>query len=785
MSTQTLSKQSLSGEGLAAQGPASRNSSSGSSANGSAASDPTPSLLLYRGDRELVREPLPEGRQLVLGRTGDCDVRLLHPSVSRTHARIWTQGAETWIEDLGTVHGTTVNGVRCVEPSRLPDGARIELGRSAADGWMLAFEDPSLALLRAMGLLEDPQPEADGEAVAEAAGESVWDELADLDPDATVGDPSSSAALVGGAADETGVPNGDVAGPAEIQAELSAGEAEDVAADQDANARAGGQQSETDAGPVKLGFLEGLSRRAAASLRNPFLWCGALLCLVTTATLVWAVRGMEPAEVGWRWVQLAPPSPSVGDTLSLKSPDIGPSDDLRLDLGGVQIVPDVAPGLLRFEVPELWRGPGPEPGVHEVPLVARSGDLEVFRVTVSLQVRPRIEAVEPTAVEVGAEAWIQGSHLVPSGGVPPTVTVGDAQAEVLDWGAERLRIRIPDFDLDEAIQKTVSVHAGSLSGRAPAPMEIRPRPPEPDPPFAELRKRHGSWWLAPRVGPMMCFGSRTAAARHVEAWHHLLDFAADDPSVRLEQRREGSVYVLSAAGHSLAEPLELGRFTADQLQATTGKADIPPGALSQWLVTVWQPLVSALGRGVSEEISPSSGLGAGYFEALTAVVAARDLLSVRHDRPHHHLAEVLPPGASARLAGALRDVPSHLGSVSGRWAGRLENTFFPGEGYRLLLDLEVHQFQETLGGTATLRLVRGEEEGIEFTLPPARLVGELRSGLDQGLTLRAEFARPIGKLELRAQVVGGSLRGVYRGAAVPTGDGRWKAERQIETATDW
>lgn len=51
-------------------------------------------------------------------------------SVSRRHARLWREGGEWWIEDLGSVVGTRVDGAVVVGPSRLEPGVEISCGAS-------------------------------------------------------------------------------------------------------------------------------------------------------------------------------------------------------------------------------------------------------------------------------------------------------------------------------------------------------------------------------------------------------------------------------------------------------------------------------------------------------------------------------------------------------------------------------------------------------------------------------------------------------------------------------
>ena len=67
----------------------------------------------------------PDGIHLGRGSTGS--IPILDPLVSREHAEVRFEGGDFAIVDLGSTHGTWVNGVR-VQRAVLADGARIRLG---------------------------------------------------------------------------------------------------------------------------------------------------------------------------------------------------------------------------------------------------------------------------------------------------------------------------------------------------------------------------------------------------------------------------------------------------------------------------------------------------------------------------------------------------------------------------------------------------------------------------------------------------------------------------------
>jgi DNA-binding winged helix-turn-helix (wHTH) protein len=74
----------------------------------------------------------------VLGRDGEADVVLDHPSVSRRHARLQVDPGGATIEDLRSKNGTFLGERRVSGPTRLAGGAEIRLG-----GLRLRVRSPS------------------------------------------------------------------------------------------------------------------------------------------------------------------------------------------------------------------------------------------------------------------------------------------------------------------------------------------------------------------------------------------------------------------------------------------------------------------------------------------------------------------------------------------------------------------------------------------------------------------------------------------------------------------
>jgi pSer/pThr/pTyr-binding forkhead associated (FHA) protein len=73
--------------------------------------------------------PLVE-KELVIGRSSECDLAIPDRFMSRRHARLWERDSQWWIEDLGSRNGTLVNGVKVVASTLVAAGDEIALSGS-------------------------------------------------------------------------------------------------------------------------------------------------------------------------------------------------------------------------------------------------------------------------------------------------------------------------------------------------------------------------------------------------------------------------------------------------------------------------------------------------------------------------------------------------------------------------------------------------------------------------------------------------------------------------------
>ena len=87
---------------------------------------PESSFLLFAPPRPpVVIDPK---RDIVIGRSPQCDLPVDSKGASRCHAAIRTLGDRRLVRDLGSTNGTYVNGMRLTQERELSEGDRIEIG---------------------------------------------------------------------------------------------------------------------------------------------------------------------------------------------------------------------------------------------------------------------------------------------------------------------------------------------------------------------------------------------------------------------------------------------------------------------------------------------------------------------------------------------------------------------------------------------------------------------------------------------------------------------------------
>jgi len=105
---------------------------------------------------------------VVIGRRPDQDIVISETHVSRTHARIERRGEDHFLIDLGSSHGTFLNG-RPVQRSLLAHGDRIALGSTG--GTHLIFRNPNQPARAAESTSETISTLLTGRSAAEKPGD--------------------------------------------------------------------------------------------------------------------------------------------------------------------------------------------------------------------------------------------------------------------------------------------------------------------------------------------------------------------------------------------------------------------------------------------------------------------------------------------------------------------------------------------------------------------------------------------------------------------------------------
>jgi diguanylate cyclase (GGDEF)-like protein len=122
----------------------------------SASSEKHAFLLVLSGPQFGEVFPLVPGRELVIGRREDCDVRLRDDGVSRRHATLTVVDEGAILRDLRSANGTWVDGKR-TRQARLADGARVDLGGHTTLKFVWADElEARFQVKLAEGALQDP-----------------------------------------------------------------------------------------------------------------------------------------------------------------------------------------------------------------------------------------------------------------------------------------------------------------------------------------------------------------------------------------------------------------------------------------------------------------------------------------------------------------------------------------------------------------------------------------------------------------------------------------------------
>jgi len=92
-------------------------------------------------DQPVIKLSGPEGEhrflmmddELVIGRSPSSDIAIAHKSISRQHIKITNKEGQFFIEDLGSQNGSTLNGVRLIEPTAFSPDDIIQMSEFAIE----------------------------------------------------------------------------------------------------------------------------------------------------------------------------------------------------------------------------------------------------------------------------------------------------------------------------------------------------------------------------------------------------------------------------------------------------------------------------------------------------------------------------------------------------------------------------------------------------------------------------------------------------------------------------
>jgi len=137
--------------------------------------DDHPMLVLREGQVERERFPIDQS-EIILGRDPAADRQIDAPGISRRHARLYQQGDDYWLEDLGSTNGTFVNGQRLSAPRRLQAGDGIRLGQNVVLQFILPPKVSVSATAVESARTEVQQPATMFEAVPGTAATMIGDD---------------------------------------------------------------------------------------------------------------------------------------------------------------------------------------------------------------------------------------------------------------------------------------------------------------------------------------------------------------------------------------------------------------------------------------------------------------------------------------------------------------------------------------------------------------------------------------------------------------------------------
>ena len=111
--------------------------------------------------------------------------------------------------------------------------------------------------------------------------------------------------------------------------------------------------------------------------------------------------------------------------------------------------------------------------------------------------------------------------------------------------------------------------------------------------------------------------------------------------------------------------------------------------------------------------------------------------------------------------------------LTGKWALRLDNLFYPDEEYIVELRVELQQRGRALSGKGQVVM---EGQAMTFGVPATSVTGSVRGKDPLEVRLEVQCGRPVGVLQLQGTVAGDAMAGTFRSSLLK-GEGGWQAVR--------
>lgn len=659
-----------------------------------------PRLLVVRSGRTLTAREIAPGDDWRVGRHADSPLPLDERSISRAHVRIVCDAAGVRLQDLGSPNGTYLDGKQISGTIILRDGNVVRLGQSTnPEPFLLRFEDPGTRLLEAMS----------GGAPASPATSSGRVVAREAPPRALAGPPAALPVAAAGPEEATMLMRRPAPAPSE-------------------------GPNEHPAGPVPQEAV--LSERRAGRYALAALGVGA-------ASLMGVIIALRLSQKPWQSVRVDPVKVRAGGRVSLRGPEVEPSDSLKVFVGEAEgTVEEMAAGQIIFTAPRLSGG---EAGARPLPLRVERRGIVLLRQTVQYETAPEIAEVVPAEAAVGDPVILKGSGFA-SDVARVKVKVGPQEATVQGASASEIRFRVPVVTRSVTLDLPLEVRVGDFTAPAPS-LRVRPRDaPCFDLAFEGRRLTDLVVEVRSALGPVLLVEAAPSAsaaetpepvARALSVLRQAFAKAQGDPAPRFEVREGSRGPALLVVGLGPA-PVEVARFTPPLVAYVRDRA---PDAKEAELVPYWSSVVLNELLGVFAKKQPPRLLPS--REPLR--VALQRLVELNLETggggcPSDPEVQTLSPAEREAFEAASLRPPPRFGEVGGTWEGVLENVFVD-NGENLELRLEVKQKGTALEGRLLVYEVRGP--GIRWSPPAVEgLIGRVLLGGETRIELKVPPQTP-------------------------------------------